>query len=501
MEECCGWTLWEKQREITQALIDHKRVAVPAAFGVGKTFLASRIAAWWLNTHYPSIVVTTAPTGRQVKDLLWAEIKDAYHSSRVPLGGEVLTTDIKIGPKWFATGFATNEEHIDKFTGYHSPNLLLIFDQACGIHRQIWQAGEGLLTSANCRWLALSNTTDENSAFADICLEDRRSMHGEWKVIKIKAHDSPNVKAGCNIFPGILSADYVEEKRKVWRIGEPLWEVYIEANFVEAGAMTVLHPSMVREILEVNEVEPTFDNMILSVDVGDEGADPTVVALACGSRLGYIDRVLGNDTMQVVKFVVENWEKSIRLTGHQPIAINIDKIGVGAGVCSRLMELGYPVIGINVGVKAINDTEYINRRIEMAWSLRHQAEARSISWKPLYFTDPDIMSMLREDMSIRYEPLPSQKIKLEDKIKFRRRMKRSSDFWDAMMLGFADAGGMPYITDINYSFHGGHKLTTKELLERGIDGAEAEAQLEVYKKLFAMGFLDNDADFGVERFL
>ena len=502
LEEGCGWPLWEKQREIARALVTHDRVAVPAAFGVGKTWVASRLALWWLYTHYPAIVVTTAPTGRQVRDLLWAEIRQGHVSSKLALGGECLTTDLRLEPKWFATGFATKEDNIEKFTGYHSPNMLLIFDQACGIHKQIWTAGEGLLTSANCRWLALTNTTDENSEMANICIPDRRSDYGEWEVIKIKAHDSPNVLAGENLFPGILAYDYVEKKRKVWRMGEPLWDIYIEANFVESGSMTVLHPGMVKEILgEVPTapvIEPDYKNIVLSCDIGDEGVDPSVCAMAMGNRLGFIKRVLGNDTMRVVTFIEECWEDTIRLTGCKPISIYVDKIGVGAGVVSRLGEKGYPVIGVNVGMKAMDDTQYINRRIEMAWSLRHLAEARSLSWVPMYFTEPEIMEMLREDMSIRYEPLPSQRIKLEDKAKFRRRMKRSSDYWDVMMLGFADASLIPVIT----AFDPIEESRRKTLIEtlNDIDPRESEASLKIVQKLFGMGYI-RDSDFGEEHLL
>lgn len=511
--EQCGWRLWQKQVEICTALITHDRVAVPAAFGVGKTWVAARTALWWLNTHIPSIVVTTAPTGRQVKDLLWAEIRDGYHRSKVPLGGEVLTTDIRMDPKWpkwFATGFATNEEHMDKFTGYHSDDMLLIFDQACGIHKQIWTAGEGLLTSARCKWLALSNTTDEKSEFANICLPDRKSDYGgicedpncpgcaRWKIIKIRAYDSPNVIAGSNVFPGVITHDYVSKKKEIWHPGDPLWEIYIEANFVESGAMTVLHPNMVREILNTNVVEPDLDNIVIGVDVGDEGADPTVCSVALGKRLGFIERVIGNDPMQVVTFVERVWDKTIRLTGHQPTTIYVDKIGVGSGVVARLMEKGYPVIGINVGMKAINDTEFLNRRIEMSWQIREMAEARALSWKPIYSTEDVLLENLREEMGVRYVALPSQKIKLEDKLQFRRRLRRSSDIWDSMVLAFADCMFAPSISVIDGAYGTqARELPLAEQMNNAYNPNEASAQLKLYSKLFGMGMME-ESDFTAE---
>jgi hypothetical protein len=116
----------------------------------------------------------------------------------------------------------------------------------------------------------------------------------------------------------------------------------------------------------------------------------------------------------------------------------------------------------------------------------------------MYFTEPEIMEMLREDMSIRYEPLPSQRIKLEDKAKFRRRMKRSSDYWDVMMLGFADASLIPVIT----AFDPIEESRRKTLIEtlNDIDPRESEASLKIVQKLFGMGYI-RDSDFGEEHLL
>lgn len=519
LEDCCGAPLWQKQIEIAQALVHHN-VAVPAVFGVGKTYIAGWVTLWWLYTHPLSQVVTTAPTGRQVKNQLWAEIRSAFHASKLPLGGEMLTTELRVDPefpKWFATGFATNEEHIDKFTGYHGVGgTLLIFDQACGIHPQIWTGGEGLVTTAGSRWLAMTNTTDEASEMANLCMPDRRSDHGHqctdddctgcggWKIIKITAHDSPNVLAGKNVVPGVLAHDYVEKKRKVWRIGDPMWDIYIEAKFVVAGAMTVLHPTMIREILETNKVEPDWNNIVIGGDIGDEGTDPTVAAVFAGFQLLFIDRFLGNDTMMSVKFFEEVWDKTVRLASQaagyavKPIDMRLDKIGVGKGVVDRLSQKQYPVNGVNVGVAPMNDDEFINRRIEMAWAIRELAEAHNLSFKSMFSTEEGIIEMLREDMTIRYVPLPSQKIKLEDKKDFRKRMLRSPDFWDACMLAVGDNAGVPGISAIDHQGVTVRKSLTEELNE--MDPVRAAESLEIMAKLAGRGIIE-DSDFVDEVFL
>jgi hypothetical protein len=254
------------------------------------------------------------------------------------------------------------------------------------------------------------------------------------------------------------------------------------------------------EIMKTNKVEPDYENIIIGLDIADEGPDSTVATVMAGHRLMFIDRVMGNDTMQVVRFAEETWEKVLRLTDnqHKPVSINADKIGVGKGVVDRLAQKDYPVIGINVGVAAINDDEFANRRIEMGWAIRHLAEALDLSMKPIFHTDPLLLEMLEEDLTIRYKPLPSQRIVMEDKKEFRKRYRRSCDFWDSMMLAVGDIGMVPTVTGIDYIMKQEEKNLTDQL--NAVDGEKAEEQLVILSKLFGRGIINED-DFVNERLL
>src|SRR5437762_632632 len=70
-----GEFLWSKQREICEAMRDHRRVAVKSCHDVGKSWLAARITAWWLASRETgdAFVVTSAPTFPQVRNILWRE--------------------------------------------------------------------------------------------------------------------------------------------------------------------------------------------------------------------------------------------------------------------------------------------------------------------------------------------------------------------------------------------------------------------------------------------
>src|ERR1700723_2779683 len=66
--------LWEREVEILRSIQNHRRTAIKACHGVGKTFTLAHAVLWWLVRYEDGIVLTTAPTKRQVETQLWSEI-------------------------------------------------------------------------------------------------------------------------------------------------------------------------------------------------------------------------------------------------------------------------------------------------------------------------------------------------------------------------------------------------------------------------------------------
>jgi len=71
IREVLGDDLWGEQAQIVESVRDTPETAVRSCHGIGKSFIAARTALWFLYTHAPSIVITTAPTDRQVRGILW----------------------------------------------------------------------------------------------------------------------------------------------------------------------------------------------------------------------------------------------------------------------------------------------------------------------------------------------------------------------------------------------------------------------------------------------
>lgn len=442
--------IWEKIKSIEY--VGHQRtvaISVPiyhtylTEFVEHNTFVAAAIVLWFLYNHKPSKVVCTAPTFRQVRDLLWAEIRNMHSRAKMPLGGECLQLSIKLNDEQFAVGFSTDGNNMDMFTGYHSPNQLVIFDQAAGLSTMFWEAAEGLMTSANCRWLTISNTAISDSEFANICIPERTTRFGDWKIIKICAAESPNVLAKRNIFPGLISYDWVEKRKRAWGKDDPLYKIFILAEFVLSSQMVVIPGQFIPiafayEGLENEELE-------IGLDVARSGLDSTVWFVRSGTCGLNIKRYTGNDLMTVVGETVEyiryletKYEKLVT-------RIKVDTIGVGGGVYDRLVELEYPCMPVNNSeVKIVTDQErYFNVRAEMAWAFRFRFQNYGIGLSKIEEMDDDeLCEYLKADLRVqKYKISSNGKIQLIPKEDIKKELGRSPDYYDACVMAFEEPGG------------------------------------------------------------
>jgi hypothetical protein len=200
--------VWHKMIEVSESVRDHQRTCVFAGHGVSKTYNLARIALWFLYTHIPSTVITTAPIFDQVEKLLWKEIHTAHSQAKIPLGGKMTKTQLDLDPdeKWFAYGFSTKADTVTgeatRMQGYHNKHVLIIFDEAAGIPAAIWKASDHLLTDPNCKIVAVGNPTSSSGPFAE-CEDDP-----EWNFVRISVKDTPNFKTGEQVIPEVSGRAY-----------------------------------------------------------------------------------------------------------------------------------------------------------------------------------------------------------------------------------------------------------------------------------------------------
>ena len=196
VREVLGDEPWAVQQDILKSIHDNKRTAVRSCHSAGKSWLAALAALWYLCTHPCSIVITTAPTWRQVQKILWQEIRRAHSSSKYPLGGRMLQTELHFDDGWYSFGFSADNS--DAAQGIHAKHMLIIVDEAAGVESDIWTALDSMLASGDNRMLSIGNPTRPDGEFFAECRAPR--VHK----FKISAFDTPNF-AG----PGITQADII----------------------------------------------------------------------------------------------------------------------------------------------------------------------------------------------------------------------------------------------------------------------------------------------------
>lgn len=365
-----GYTLWNKQIEIANALLKYKRVAVKSGHGVGKSFVASIIVAWWADTRrdMDSIAVTTAPTQPQL-DIIWEYLRD--HKLKAKLWGNISLdnewkSDLKVQRAFGRKPSNTNEH---AFQGIHRrQGVLAVLDESCGIPETIFTAVSAITTGKYDAALAIGNPDDVNTPFGAIWKTNNES----WHKITINSYDSPNITG--EPFPeeasgGLVTLEWIEARKKEWGEDSPRFRSKVLGEFSMDGTNALfpegtLAMGRTTDLAIRQESKPR-----LGVDVARMGGDYTVVYKYQDGVLRFLDKwnkaTLTETAARVVQIAFEEGVDEVR----------IDGVGIGAGVYEMVAnrsEARFETIGI-IGNASPSDTDkWLNTRAEMYDTIRER---------------------------------------------------------------------------------------------------------------------------------
>jgi phage terminase large subunit len=282
IREVLGEDLWEGQERIVRSVWANRYTSVASAHGTGKTRVLADIAITWLHLHPNSIVISTAPTGRQVEHLLWREIRAAYKRARQPLlGRPPLTTRYEIGDLWYAMGFKPQDADADPAQGFHSEHVLVIIDEAAGVPTPLIEGLSAALTTEGSRLLMTGNPTSTSGPFYD----SHHSAASLYERIVIRWGDTPNARAGRTVRPYLITQLWVDEAIQKYGAGSAYVKARVDAEFVSAE--DVLIPlSLIEAAAERGEDEaPVSEPVEVGLDVSRGGGDKTVLVVRAGGRI------------------------------------------------------------------------------------------------------------------------------------------------------------------------------------------------------------------------
>jgi hypothetical protein len=427
-----GEFLWSKQRDVAESVVVNRRTAVKSCHGVGKSFVAAQVACWWLDTHPvgSAFVVTSAPTAPQVRAILWREINRAHRKGNLP--GHCLQTEWQMGDEIVAYGRKPADYNEDAFQGIHAEYVLVILDEACGIPQQLWIAANALATNEDCRILAIGNPDDPTSHFAKVC-----QPGSGWNVIHIGAKHSPNFtneEVPDQLRRLLVGQTYLDEMATDVGEGSPIWISKVDGEFpIDSTHGVVLASQLAACRHPKDSTEPTIEPVVeLGVDVaGSEDGDVTVIRERRGWKAGRAWRCQSPES----EVIAEEVRSRIVETG--ATVVKIDAIGIGWGVAGHLTDMGNRgehqavIVKVNVGEASTDPRRFPKLRDQIWWEIGRLHTEKG-TWDLSEIDDRTAADLIAPQWS----PDSAGRIKVEQKDETRKRLGRSPDDADALLLAF-----------------------------------------------------------------
>lgn len=452
-EEVAGAVLWSKQKEILMSIVQNKRTAVKSCHSIGKTFVSSIAAAWWVDTRYNSMVQSTAPTYDQVHAQLWEEIRKLHNRADLP--GTINEKDQwkrrMLNPETgrekmvlVGQGRKPADGNIHAFHGTHRPDgVLALLDEGCGLATSLFTGAEAITTGLFDRQLTTGNPDDPATEFGKIFDE----LGDQWNLITVSAFDTPNFTSEGEellekykndpvmlekvetMLAGLPQPETIEEQRELWGEESPRYQSKVLAQFPLVAEDSLFTPAEIGIGL-ANHIEDSEEPFrILGVDPARYGQDKAAVVL---NTEGKIEIVAVYDTMDLMELAARVHKHAIDLKVDQ---IRVDAVGVGGGVLDRLVALSaaagkpYAVIEMIASASAPDRTLHKNARAYWYDTFKHLLRSGNIDL-------PDYKPLINEMSTVRYE-FPNGTMKLESKEDMRRRGVHSPDILDAVVMSTA----------------------------------------------------------------
>ena len=455
----------KEQQAILSAVQHNKMVAVSSGTARGKDYISACAAMCFLyltpefdskgNLCKNTKVAMTAPTGRQVTDIMIPEISRLYKKAAF-LPGRLLSSGIRTDyEEWYLTGFKSAEDNTEAWSGFHAVNTMFIVTEATGISDITYNAIEGNL-QGNSRLLIVFNPNVTTGYAAKAMQSDR------FVKFRLSSLNAENVVSKQNVIPGQVDYDWVSDKVKTWcsliqasdfnegegdfkwegRLYRPndLFRVKVLGMFPKVSEDSLIPYEWIQianerwNELRAEGYTPT-KKCRLGVDVAGMGRDSSVLVPRYGN---YVDEIKVHqsaghaDHMHVVGMVTPYLrDKNAKAF--------IDTIGEGAGVFSRLQELDYKnaySCKYSEGANKLHDItgeySFANMRAYCYWALRDWLNPKNGFGAAL----PPCEKLMEECTSTKWFFMSNGAISIEKKDDIKKKIKRSPDYMDALANTF-----------------------------------------------------------------
>ena len=350
----------QEQQNIISSVQFNPMTAVASGTARGKDFVSACacLCFFYLTPRFDkngkltknTKVAMTAPTGRQVHNIMTPEVRRLLRNAEV-LPGRLVGDDIRTQyEEWFLTGFKADDSATEAWSGFHAVNTMFAVTEASGVSEIIYNAIEGNL-QGNSRLLIVFNP-NVTTGYAARAMKSER-----FAKFRLSSLNAENVVAKKEVIPGQVNYEWVKDKVETWcspiqshdfdegqgdfkwenRLYRPndLFRVKVLGMFPKV-AEDVLIPYEWVEIANERWKKLEDENFIpvkscrLGVDVAGMGRDDSVLCPRYGNYIPKFEvhQSAGRaDHMHVVGMVTQ-------YVKNKETKAFVDTIGEGAGVFS-----------------------------------------------------------------------------------------------------------------------------------------------------------------------
>lgn len=447
VREVIGDEPWNRQREVMEAVRDHRNVAVRSCNAAGKTKLASWLLLWFCYARQGLGVVTANTMDQLSEQIMRRELWASFSKADPEFPGSLHVNAVRPEGKGRAGVVAKTATGVSALSGWHDTDVLFVIDEAQD-HEKLdphaWDAAFAVCTGEEDRKLALGNPLAPVGRFY------RAHRPGSnWKSIRIPAADIPNIREGETVIPGLLTrraiddiaTEYGEQSeffraRVQAQFPEDLEEGLIKRRWLDAAAERFEDGDLHREAHEKRM------RWRLAADIARKGKDATCVAIRRGNVLERFETWRGKDLEETADRIYA-LASDLRRTPFDPDppveSVTVDAVAVGSGVYDNLAArtTPYRVREYRGSHKARQKDRYRNKRSEAYWKLSRLLADGKIAL-------PDDEQLFEELLALRWRADGQGRVTLERKKDLTKRLGRSPDRADATAMVFyrSGSGGM-----------------------------------------------------------
>lgn len=421
-ENVLGLSLTPYQKSVLVYVAAWGRVAWRSGHKVGKSTVMACLALWWVCTHIGARVVLFAPTARQIRSILWREIRRLHRKAVVPIGGELFDVPdrgLQFPDGREVIGFATDQP--ERMAGISGPAMLFLGDESSGVTEDLFAAIAGNLAGGG-KLVLCGNPTRTSGTFYDAFTRKAEF----YKQAHTSSLESPNCIGGTPV-PGLATPEWCAEMLAEWGRESPLYQVRVLGEFPSQAENAVIPLELVEAAVarwrDLAQTE-AIGALEFGLDPARFGDDESVLVPRRGLKAFEPIAFRNLDGIQLAARVIEVANR-LRRADERPV-VRVDVIGIGASVYDQLKQnSSIRTIAVNVG-EASTNANHARKRDEVWFTLR--------DWLKDGGAIPDDVKLQGELVAPTYSFDVRGKIKVESKDDMKARLKRSPDRADALAL-------------------------------------------------------------------